>query len=90
VRILVNVYMDLAKKLGWRRREFVIDKNKVTFREVISLLRDLENIISGDINEFIILVNGVNIKLLNGLDTEIAIDAVIDIFPPAAGGIGFS
>lgn len=89
MRILVNVYMDLAKKLGWRRRELVIDKNKVTFRDVISLLRDLESIISGSIDEFIILVNGVNIRLLNGLDTEITIDAVIDIFPPAAGGIGF-
>lgn len=86
MQILINVYMDLAKKLGWRRRKLVIDKNKITFRDLISVLSDLKDLVIENADEFIILVNGINIKLLNGLDTEIASDAVIDIFPPAAGG----
>ncbi|MEM4788294.1 MAG: MoaD/ThiS family protein [Ignisphaera sp.] len=78
--------MDLAKKLGWRRKELVIDKDRISLRDLISLISDLNNLVIENIDEFIVLVNGINIKLLNDLDTEITADTIIDIFPPAAGG----
>jgi molybdopterin converting factor small subunit len=78
--------MDLAGKLGWSKRDLNIDKDKVTFKEVLSELRDLWNTIINNLDEYLILVNGVNIKLLRGLETEIYSDVTIDIFPPAGGG----
>ncbi|MEM1645458.1 MAG: MoaD/ThiS family protein [Ignisphaera sp.] len=86
MQIFINVYMDLAKKLGWRRKELVIDKDRISLRDLISLISDLNNLVIENIDEFIVLVNGINIKLLNDLDTEITADTIIDIFPPAAGG----
>jgi molybdopterin converting factor small subunit len=78
--------MDLAKKLGWKSKKLVINKEKVTFEEVLSIVKDLKNIITNNIDDYIVLVNGLNIKLLKGLETEIVSDTTIDIFPPAAGG----
>jgi molybdopterin converting factor small subunit len=78
--------MDLAKKLGWSRKEISIDKEKILLRDILSFLTDLRDIVVGNIDNYIVLVNGVNIKLLKGLETEIVGDTTIDIFPPAAGG----
>jgi molybdopterin converting factor small subunit len=78
--------MDLAKKLGWSRKEISIDKEKILLSDILSFLTDLRDIVVGNIDNYIVLVNGVNIKLLKGLETEIVGDTTIDIFPPAAGG----
>ena len=86
MKIYVNVYMDLAKKLGWSRKEISIDKDKILLRDILSFLTDLRDIVVGNIDNYIVLVNGVNIKLLKGLETEIVGDTTIDVFPPAAGG----
>ncbi|MCC6058484.1 MAG: MoaD/ThiS family protein [Desulfurococcaceae archaeon] len=86
MKIYVNVYMDLAKKLGWSRKEISIDKDKILLSDILSFLTDLRDIVVGNIDNYIVLVNGVNIKLLKGLETEIVGDTTIDVFPPAAGG----
>ena len=86
MRVNINIYMDLARKLGWSKRDLVVEKDKVAFKEILSMLSDLWNTIINNIDEYIILVNGVNIKLLRGLETEIYSDVTIDIFPPAGGG----
>lgn len=86
MKIYVNVYMDLAKKLGWSRKEISIDKEKILLRDILSVFTDLRDIVVGNIDNYIVLMNGVNIKLLKGLETEIVGDTTIDIFPPAAGG----
>jgi molybdopterin converting factor small subunit len=78
--------MDLAKKLGWSRKEISIDKEKILLRDILSFFTDLRDIVVGNIDNYIVLVNGVNIKLLKGLETEIVGDTTIDVFPPAAGG----
>lgn len=78
--------MDLARKLGWRKKELILDREGITFREVLSMIKDLENAIIDNIDNYIILINGINIRLLKGIETEISNDTVIDIFPPAAGG----
>jgi molybdopterin converting factor small subunit len=86
LRININIYMDLAKKLGWKNIELVIDKEKTTFNEILSTVKDLKDAIINQLDDYIILINGLNIKLLKGLETEILGDTTIDIFPPAAGG----
>jgi molybdopterin converting factor small subunit len=87
LRISINIYMDLAKKLGWKSRELVISRERVTFEEILSIVKDLRDAIISNLDDYIILVNGLNIKLLKGLETEILGDTTIDIFPPAAGGV---
>jgi len=87
LRISINIYMDLAKKLGWKSRELVISRERVTFEEILSIVKDLRDAIINNLDDYIILVNGLNIKLLKGLETEILGDTTIDIFPPAAGGV---
>jgi molybdopterin converting factor small subunit len=78
--------MNLAKKLSWKNKELVIDREKITFKEILSMVKDLKDIIIDNLDEYIILINALNIKLLKGLETEILDDATIDIFPPAADG----
>lgn len=86
MHININIYMNLAKKLGWRNKELVVNREKATFEEILSMVKDLKDIIINNLDEYIILINGLNIKLLKGLETEISGDVTIDIFPPAAGG----
>lgn len=86
VHIYINLYMDLARKLGWSRRELVVDKERVRVRDVIEFFEDLRNAVMNSPRSYMILVNGINIMLLNNFDTEISGDTTIDIFPPAGGG----
>ena len=86
MHININIYMNLAKKLGWKNKELVVNREKATFEEILSMVKDLKDIIINNLDEYIILINGLNIKLLKGLETEISGDVTIDIFPPAAGG----
>jgi len=86
LHININIYMNLAKKLGWKNKELVVNREKATFEEILSMVKDLKDIIINNLDEYIILINGLNIKLLKGLETEISGDVTIDIFPPAAGG----
>lgn len=85
--IRINIYMDLVKKLGWRRKELSINREKTTLKEVLAILTDLRDTIINNLDNYIILINGINIKLLKELETEITGDVTIDIFPPAAGGL---
>ncbi len=78
--------MDLTKKLGWSEKVFVLDREKVNLKELLSLLEDLKSVVLSNLDDYMVLVNGVNIKLLKGIETEICSDSTIDIFPPAAGG----
>lgn len=87
MRIYINLYMDLARKLGWSRRELVVDRERVRVRDVIEFFEDLRNAVMNSPSSYMILVNGINIMLLNNFDTEISGDTtIIDIFPPAGGG----
>ena len=78
--------MNLAKKLGWKSKELVINREKIAFEEILPMVKDLKDIIINNLDEYIILINGLNTKLLKGLETEVSGDVTIDIFPPAAGG----
>ncbi len=75
-----------SEKLGWKSKELIINIEKITFEEILPMVKDLKDIIINNLDEYIILINGLNTKLLKGLETEVSGDVTIDIFPPAAGG----
>jgi len=82
----VRVYMTLREKLGWGSREVRIE-GKVRFSDLLEELRDLKGILEEfGYENFMMLVNGRNIRLLDWLDTEVGEGDVVDIFPPAGGG----
>ena len=87
MKIKIVVYMLLREKLGWREKTIEIPKSKVTLREVLDKVPDLRDAIGSAIHDYLILVNGVNVRLKKGLDTEITSDAEIAIFPPGGGGV---
>lgn len=86
MHVRVNVYMDLARKLKWSKREIAINKDKATVRDVLNSINELKDTVLPNLDSFMVLVNGINIRLLKGLDTEVGEGFTIDIFPPAGGG----
>jgi molybdopterin synthase sulfur carrier subunit len=92
VNVTVKAFADFREILG---RELVISVPEgKTVRQLLQILgekyagflqRILEN--DGQLRPYVsILENGRNIKFLNGLDTTLAENDVIAIFPPLAGG----
>jgi len=88
---LIRVYANLREIL--RKDEFTIDATSI--KEILEVFESFDNTeynkIMRDENgnmrhNIIILVNGKNVKFLNGLDTKINRGDVIDLFPPVAGG----
>ncbi len=89
--VLVRFYANLREIFG--KNDLVV--NAPSIRDVLEYL---ENIGSGSYikimrdekgnmrENIIILLNGKNIKFLNGLDTKISGEDIIDLFPPVAGG----
>ena len=86
MRIYINLYMDLAKKLGWSRREITIDSDRVTLKEILENISELKEMRVSNPDYCIILVNGRNVRSLKNLDTEVVDNVIIDIFPPVGGG----
>jgi len=86
--VTVTVYMMLRKKLGWNSKTIKVEGEKATLKEVLERIPELKQLIEDPlfIKEYIVLVNGVNITLLKGLNTEITGVTKIDIFPPGGGG----
>ena len=59
----------------------------MTLSKLLDLLPDLKDAMYGvGLEHFIILVNGHNIVLLEGLETRVRDGDVVDVFPQAAGG----
>jgi molybdopterin converting factor small subunit len=82
----VRVYLTLREKLGWKSKTLSLGRNKVKFSELLDELKDLKGVLEDfGYENFMILLNGRNIRLLDWLDTEVEEDS-IDIFPPAGGG----
>lgn len=91
MRIIIRVYASLREKLNWWYKEFDIGEQETTIREALKkCLGDIGEIIINEFLEretkYIILLNGVNISLLQGLDTLVKEGDSIDIFPAVAGG----
>lgn len=84
--ITVRVYASLREKLGWNSRELNTE-GSCKLSNVLSHLSDLKKVFEefGQEN-FTILLNGRNIRTLDGLETSVLDGDVLDIFPPAGGG----
>ncbi len=87
MRVVVRVYTALREKLGWSSKEVELAGGRATLAEVVNSVEVLRDLVGERLlQDFIVLVNGRNARLLNGLETELADGDVVDIFPPAAGG----
>ena len=85
--VKVRVYATLRERVKWSSRDVELNTSEVTFSKLLDLLPDLKDAMYGmGLEHFIILVNGHNIMLLEGLETSVRDGDVIDIFPQAAGG----
>lgn len=83
----VRVYMTLREKLGWRSREIELGGRKVSFSELLNEISDLKRVLEEfGYENFMILINGRNIRLMEWLETKVSDGDVVDIFPPAGGG----
>lgn len=85
--VRVRVYMTLKEKLGWGSREVELRGRKVRFSDLLNEVSDLKKILEEfGYENFMILINGRNVRLMNWLETEVSEGDVVDIFPPAGGG----
>lgn len=99
MKVVVKPYLFLRQVLGYK--EAVLDIPEGTsVRQLLQILRhehkmpEKFNTAGGQITlldeekivGLIVLVNGRNIKQLQGLNTVLSNEAVISLFPPAAGG----
>jgi molybdopterin converting factor small subunit len=81
------VYATLREEVKWSSRDVELNAPEVTLSKLLDLLLDLKDAMYGvGLEHFIILVNGHNIMLPEGLETRVKDGDVIDIFPQAAGG----
>lgn len=88
MRALIRVYASLRERLGASSITVELSGSSATLAEILRAKREVEEAVkSYPIEMMIILVDGMNIKLLKGLETEVKDGSVIDIFPPAAGGL---
>lgn len=85
--VKIRVYATLRERVGWDTRLVELKEPSVSFSQLLSSVPDLERVIRDlGVESFIVLVNGHNIQLLEGLETKVKDGDVIDIFPQAAGG----
>lgn len=79
--------MELALKAGWKEREVFVDREYITLGELLGEFQELRGFLDEEFAErFIVLVNGVNSRLLGGLRAGVKDGDTVDIFPPAGGG----
>jgi len=88
--VRVRVYATLRERVKWSEKLVDIAGSEVTLSELLERIPDLKRVIEEvGIGTFIVLVNGHNIQLLQGLETRVRDGDVIDVFPQAAGGFSF-
>ena len=92
MRIKVRALADLRLALGGFEREVEVPGQEATVGQVLELLykqypKLKEHLEHGSgRSDVAILVDGVNIVHLQGLDTRIKDGAVVTLIPPAGGG----
>jgi len=86
--VRVRVYATLRERVKWSEKLVDVAGSEVTLSELLERVPDLKKAIEEvGIGTFIVLVNGHNIQLLQGLETRVRDGDVVDVFPQAAGGL---
>ncbi len=91
MRVVVEVFSLLRKKLGWDRKEIHMDSSEAKLIDVLKNIPELYQLVvdesKKDIAEgFLVLVNGIHVQFCGGLKAVVRDGDTISIFPPAAGG----
>ncbi len=99
MKVVVKPYLFLRQVLGFKEATLDVPEGTDVHQLLQILRREYEMpekfntaggqlmLMNGDkIVGLIVLVNGRNVKQLRGLDTVLYNGAVINLFPPAAGG----
>lgn len=94
MKITVHFYSIFREMAGGK--SFMVEvPDNATVKDLIEAIKEQVNeevyekiykFMEGRGPKTLIMVNGRNIKFLNGLDTKISEKDKIDIFPPGAGG----
>ncbi len=85
--IKIRIYATLREKLGWNVKEVDTEKD-VKLSELLEGIPELwKTLVETGLENYVILINGHNYRLLNGLNTIVEKDSLIDVFPPAGGGL---
>ena len=90
MKVKIYVFSFLRDKLGWRQKVIELPQNEATLYEVLSNLPGLKKYVLRDnddvSDDFMILVNGLNVKFTGGSKTIVKDGDEIAIFPPGGGG----
>lgn len=87
VPVRVRVYATLRERVKWDSKLIDLKESEIPLSRLLDYIPDLRKVIEEmGLETFIVLVNGHNIMLLQGLETKVRDGDVIDIFPQAAGG----
>lgn len=87
--IKIEVFTTLREKLGWSKKELIIDSSETTLRDVLNAVPELKDILVDQDTlrkGFIILINGKHAEFLGGLQTKIRDGDTISVFPQSGGG----
>lgn len=88
LKVKISIYMMLRKKLGWSSKEVEVKGEEAKLRDILRKIPGLKEL-TEDPNftrEYMVLVNGINVALKDGLETIVKDGMKIDIFPPGGGG----
>lgn len=85
--VTIRLYTSLREKLRWCSKKIELDRDDLVLKDIFYSIEGLRDLVDKDFEmNYIVLLNGVNIRLLNVLNTRVHSGDIIDIFPPSGGG----
>ncbi|MGC8974698.1 MAG: MoaD/ThiS family protein [Thermoprotei archaeon] len=89
-KITLEVFTTIREKLGWSKKELVINSPQITLKDVLDAVPELGLLlVEQDTLKrgFIILINGRHAEFLGGLQAIVRDGDTIAIFPQSGGGL---
>lgn len=90
MRVVVEIFGVLREKLGWKRKIVELEGNSASLNHLLDKLPELRNIVTeeGRLREgVLILINGIHVQHLKGLETPLKDGDEVSVFPPGGGGL---
>lgn len=88
MKVRVGIFASLREKLGWSMREVEVE-GPVSLDELLDKIPELKKTVcrGGELDrDFIVLINGVNVRFLGELKAIVRPGDEVSIFPPGGGG----